>query len=1322
MNNIRVLSHKSINIIPVVSEGDGTAPRYIWTEFAQDPESMQKYIGCMTSGADGNSRSLLIFRFDDENLCEESISDVGSIPISDPDVCVVGMEYLLDESALCIAFSSGEVILLSIMDTHKVSVEQIGQFEGGLKAMKWSPHQEMAAFVTGQDNLVQMNKYFDVVNEQRVLTGSFGAEEFVNVGWGKKETQFHGTIGRKNALELDAKLKSSIGISPDDDMIPRLSWRGDGQFLCVSIVDSVKGSRVFRVYDNEMTHLSTSEPVDKLEHNLSWRPSGNWITTSQRSPNGHDIVFFERNGLRHRDFRLFEMKEGLKVKTLSWNPDSDMLAVWISGDFDSYVEIWTMHNYHWYRKHVFSIKGQKVEQIGWSKKAGKKFFAIMDNGDYHVLSLHSQISCNSSLNMDSCASVSVIDAHKACVTPFTWANVPPPMSLFSVCLENQIHDICYMNQENDMAILSSDGKVYFFSGKKLEKKIGSIELLKGYSRQICFCSPDQICVLRHEDHRDFVDLITFESSDINVKVASYRTFSVEEPNLYLLTCIENRIYAETDTGNVYELQEDTFSPFFQLPQVCHRIHVVENGENTSFIIGLSHLNGLYFGTRLFASNCTSFHIHPDFLIYSTLDHKTHFVPTAFDLSCFTFQNFKGSNLFDESFRRIERGAEIVTCIPGGVELILQMPRGNLETVYPRALVLSRVRRLIMDENYGEALLLCRKHRIDMNILCDFQPQKFLDDVDKFIIQVNDCDHLNLFLSALKDEDVVRTMYGGIISNNSAGDTASKKYDQSNYTIDGKMNYILTLMRKSFEKIDPKKYLHPILTTYVCQKPQRLENLLNCIKHAKSEYGKDVSEKALKYSCVFVNAEKLYDAALGMYDFQMAVLVAKQTHKDPKDYLPFLKYLKSLPEFYCYFKIDQHLGKHESAFKNLSKAGDDHFDELIDFMQRHNLYNLALDIYENNEIHTNRILQTYGDYLEQYGKYEDAAFCFIRCKNVDKAIDNCLKAGLWQQLFFVAFQNNFEETRIKELSREMADELIERNDFGSAAEVLLTYAECPEEAVECCFKSKQFSRAFRLISQYKMEDLISTLAKPMILDFSKDLQEELDSSQRDFVKYSQRLFQVRQEKKERVRKEYDSLHAQDELDRNMAAVPDDQQDVFSDTSSMRTRTATSFASTQSSQMTGMSTLSFRTAKNRKKMERKKMSGRKGSAYEEEYLLTSLEKIINKLPAIKQELGIILEALLMLDGERSRASKLQDQFIDLVQFLRKSYREVFEPPYYNFDDMPVYFRMRLLAGVQKMPEHRTDEEQQNDDTMKLLTEWLKRPPQPNIVSRSKCMEIL
>ena len=62
-----------------------------------------------------------------------------------------------------------------------------------------------------------------------------------------------------------------------------------------------------------------------------FRPSGNLIVSSQRLPHRHDIVFIERNGLRHGEFTLRE-KTNHKLLEVSWNADSTVLAVWLEAE------------------------------------------------------------------------------------------------------------------------------------------------------------------------------------------------------------------------------------------------------------------------------------------------------------------------------------------------------------------------------------------------------------------------------------------------------------------------------------------------------------------------------------------------------------------------------------------------------------------------------------------------------------------------------------------------------------------------------------------------------------------------------------------------------------------------------------------------------------------------------------------------------------------------------------------------------------------------------------------------------------------------------
>ena len=104
---------------------------------------------------------------------------------------------------------------------------------------------------------------------------------------------------------------------------------------------------------------------------------------------------------------------------------------------------------------------------------------------------------------------------------------------------------------------------------------------------------------------------------------------------------------------------------------------------------------------------------------------------------------------DERCRSIERGAKLLTVMPTTYSVVMQMPRGNLETIYPRALVVAAIRRCIEAEQYGEAFIICRNQRVDMNILHDHDPGRFMTSISKIVAQIKRIDYIDLFLAQLR---------------------------------------------------------------------------------------------------------------------------------------------------------------------------------------------------------------------------------------------------------------------------------------------------------------------------------------------------------------------------------------------------------------------------------------------------------------------------------------------------------------------------------------------------------------------------------------------
>ena len=56
-----------------------------------------------------------------------------------------------------------------------------------------------------------------------------------------------------------------------------------------------------------------------------------------------------------------------------------------------------------------------------------------------------------------------------------------------------------------------------------------------------------------------------------------------------------------------------------------------------------------------------------------------------------------------------------------------------------------------EKKYRESFELLRKHRLDLNLLFDLNPEEFVKNVDEIVAQIEKIDYLNLLLTATKEE-------------------------------------------------------------------------------------------------------------------------------------------------------------------------------------------------------------------------------------------------------------------------------------------------------------------------------------------------------------------------------------------------------------------------------------------------------------------------------------------------------------------------------------------------------------------------------------------
>lgn len=286
----------------------------------------------------------------------------------------------------------------------------------------------------------------------------------------------------------------------------------------------------------------------------------------------------------------------------------------------------------------------------------------------------------------------------------------------------------------------------------------------------------------------------------------------------------------------------------------------------------------------------------------------------------------------------------------------------------------------------------RKERIDLNLLVDLNPLKFVQELDIFVHEIANIQWLNLFLSDLKNEDVTSTSYQFCYNEESAV--------PEGYEVASKINFLCEKMANIFEKLDKLKYLLPIVTCHV--KNGKVESALTLIwdlKRVGTSDEQKKAEEAFRHLLYLIDINILYNVALGMYDYPMVIFVAQKSQKDPKEYIPFLNELNQLDQHYAKYKIDVHLKRFEKAVEHISNLSEnqDKFLECIQLIQKHELFEQGMKSFDGKceKCHM-KICVLYGDHLRMKGKFLDASLMYERGGDFQQAL-SCARTSLdWQK--------------------------------------------------------------------------------------------------------------------------------------------------------------------------------------------------------------------------------------------------------------------------------------------------------------------------------------
>ena len=1022
-----------------------------------------------------------------------------------------------------ITFVDPEIVCLS-QDGPIVTVvpetgaaEMVGDFDNGLEAAGWSPDAEVLALVTqtkDEDDESKMNSVLLTMNAQWEILGEVPIESFV----------------------------------PSSDASSRVSlcWKPDGRSIAVSSVDREDGIRRIRIYQRETLQLcaigrsedGSGKVVPNLSAPISWASSScsNLLASiQQKGKTKQQVVFFEPNGLRHRDFLLRDATA--EVQGMCWNVEADLLGITLRCGSRFEFQLWHRSNYHWYLKQVFTYS-DNVTFAKFHAEDPYRFFIGLNGGKWREYRVCWDPSLLFLTEADCTAFA--IDGKTLNRTPLHQMLVPPPMYATTAEFRSPIRDVAFnpkLESHVEGVASLSDGTLVVLhrvAGQSnppthVEVTTEDVDISSLRQFQITASTDGTIELValscgQENDKCDFLVALSIENGTAVVS----NTWRLEDQALRMIHWSDDSdgILLELCDGSLLEYKDGAILPSEADPllEPCPWIGGV--AYPSPLVVGLSSRLRLYCHDRLLCDAASSFQISisHNFVAYTTAGGSQcvlRFLPLG---ELHDFDPLMGSdeNHLLEGYepRNAERGARLVAILPDEPTAILQMTRGNMEGIFPRALVLPHVMRSIEEQRFADAFKTMRRQKVDLNLIVDMDPRRFVHDggVEAFVEQVKPIDFLNLFISCLQEFDVTQRRH-----------PIPRWFVQSSERQllgESKVNQVCEKMRSIFlqaekegktasgRSVSDGHFLLPILSTFAKENSPKLVDALSIIREkatenhpANSKKPPLFSEKAqssIKYLAFLADYELLFRTAIGMYDFDLARSVARNSQMDPKVYLALLKRLRDLPEHYGKYEVDIRLERYESALTNLYKSGcaaesvenvikdpeavpihGNEVGQCLELIEAKGLHRLGLKLFAADDEKRQQILFSLGNNLlaKKHGQSALSVFLSANPPHLDGAKEAARLCGDWRSYFTIAIDNPVDEAvdaaeiRNRRLAQDIASEIAagkgnsnKRNGLLDAARILLDYGKDVVGSIEMLIQAEQWSEARRIALLHQRTDL------------------------------------------------------------------------------------------------------------------------------------------------------------------------------------------------------------------------------------------------------------
>lgn len=447
----------------------------------------------------------------------------------------------------------------------------------------------------------------------------------------------------------------------------------------------------------------------------------------------------------------------------------------------------------------------------------------------------------------------------------------------------------------------------------------------------------------------------------------------------------------------------------------------------------------------------------------------------------------------------------------------------------------------------------------------------------------------------------------------------------------KVNEVCDRVRDALQSSFAATHLKSIITCYMCKSPPELADALSVIAALRDD--KHAVDEAVEHICYLGDINLLYREALGLYDLPLAVLIAQKSPlMDPKEYVPKLKELEQLSTLERRFRIDDELDRFGKAMLALHEMRAP--DRVVEYATLHDLFSEALGFYRFGTAERGRVMQAYAHALQAQLKYHEAAYAYECVGELTMAMNAYAAAGEWSPALSLALRLELPHQDVVSMATTLAEAQVEHHHYLDAASIYRDYLDDSRSAASCLCQAGRFDQAETLVRVKGRADLYASVVVAAAVDAFADASETLSEMAQQIASQLRRL---------------DALGEIKAQDPEAWEQVDDDSDTMSIASSNVSTVNTAF--TRYTGLSGTTTNTKRaTARNKRREERKRIRGRQGTVYEEQYLHASLTRLAVRFCEESERIQGIVDALIRA-GDLVRAKQLQRLTISVQKAVRE-----------------------------------------------------------------------